>query len=538
MRRFAGVFLSLVLLAAMAATGSAASAAPAVRVLFDEQEVQFDASPFIAEGQTLVPVRALAERLGFTVGWDERQQKVTLTKGESTILLWVDSRKVVVNGTEATLDVAPKQLGNRTFVPVRFVAERLGARVTWDQNQRTVGVTSGKAFLLKLISQQKPVDQKMTMDLQMHLAMKSPAGVKGDDVNVDIPMHMDMQVYGKDTLIAMTMQLPASMGPVQDSITMQMAMKDGKLYMQDPISEQWTAAGGPGGVPGVPDLTTLMAQKPFGDLDLAKLGADLLKDAVISIAGEEEIDGVKAVRLNVDLSKVNFGALLDKLFASLPLPPGQSKPSFKIEVDRFLVQYWVNPDTQFVHKNTIDIAMGVALSDDATAPSPKIALKAELRSRPVSEPIKFPDFSAPTFTAEQKQAAQTYWDLLQKQVPMDSCMMAASDVNGHWADKSFAAGRDASAKASACFVQQRTALAGLKPPADFADAQTALKLALDASEKAYVALGQAFDLAAKGDLTASDAQKADAIKLSAAADQALMQAAMKMIRAGARYDLH
>jgi hypothetical protein len=531
-RRIAGLLLSLVLLVTMAATGSAASG---IRVLFDEQEVQFDANPFIEAGRTLVPVRALAERLGFTVGWDQPEQKITLTKGDSTILLWIGSSKVVVNGKEGTVDVAPKQVGNRTFVPVRFVAERLGAHVTWDQQQQAAVVTSGKSLLLKLSTQQKPVDQKTTGDFQMQIDVTSPDAPNGGSFSAKMPVHLDMHVYHNDMLMGMNISVSAPGQSTSVPFNLQMAVKDGKMYSQNPMSLQWQEMGSVDPATGAPDLDALMGQAGFADL--MKIQTQLLQDAVVSVAGREAIDGVNAIRLDADLSKVKFGDFLDKLFASMPLPPSGGKPAIKMNVDRYLVHYWINPETLFVHKTTLDMAMGVTITDAGKTTSAKIDVKGEMRGMPVSEPITFPDLSAPTVTAEQQQAAQVYWDALQKDVPMEPCMTAASDADAHWADKSFAAGRDASAKAVSCFVQHRTALTAMKPPTDFADAQTALSLALEASEKSYVAFGQAFDLAAKGDMTASDTKKADADKLQQSAEQALMQAVMKTMQAAAKYDL-
>ncbi|MDB4894811.1 MAG: copper amine oxidase family protein [Firmicutes bacterium] len=155
-------------------------------------------------------MRPLAERLGFTVGWEEREQKISLTKGDTTINLWIGSTRVVVNGKEGTVDVPPKKVDNRTFVPVRFVAECLGAHVAWDSLRQTAVVSSGKSFLLKLNAQQKPVDQKTTGDFQMQMDVTSPDGAKGGNISVKIPMHMEMRVYHNDALLSdsLSMSLP------------------------------------------------------------------------------------------------------------------------------------------------------------------------------------------------------------------------------------------------------------------------------------------------------------------------------------------
>ncbi|MDB4896478.1 MAG: hypothetical protein JWN15_2740, partial [Firmicutes bacterium] len=269
--------------------------------------------------------------------------------------------------------------------------------------------------------------------------------------------------------------------------------------------------------------------------DPMKLQTELLQDAVVSVGGQEVIDGVTAVRLDVDLSKVKFGPLFAQLAASMPVAPDGGKPGFTVNIDRYLAQYWINPETQFVHKVTIDMALSMVTGDPVEGLHTKVAMKGELRGTPVSEPINFPDFSAPGFTAEQKLAAQTYWDGLTTNVPMEPCATAAKEADAHWQDSAFAAGQTAAVKAAACFTQHGQALAALKPPADFAEAHKALSLALTASATAYTGYGEAFALAARGDTATSAAIKAEAATEAVAADKTLMQAVMQLMQAAARY---
>lgn len=99
-------------------------------------------------GRTLVPVRLIAESLGATVTWVPDTRQVVLQRGESTIVLTLGSAIALVNGQEILLpDGVPagvvKWEGKEsTMVPLRFVSERLGATVTWDNATFTAAVTS------------------------------------------------------------------------------------------------------------------------------------------------------------------------------------------------------------------------------------------------------------------------------------------------------------------------------------------------------------------------------------------------------------
>ena len=89
-----------------------------------------DAAPYVANDRTYVPFRALGEALGAEVEWDNDARTVTYTLGDTKIVMTIGEKTYTVNGEEKTMDVAPEITGERTYVPVRFVGEALGFKVT------------------------------------------------------------------------------------------------------------------------------------------------------------------------------------------------------------------------------------------------------------------------------------------------------------------------------------------------------------------------------------------------------------------------
>ena len=89
-----------------------------------------DAAPFVQNDRTYVPFRALGETFGAKVDWDQDAQTVTYVLGDTTVVMTIGEKTYTVNGEEKTMDVAPVLTGDRTYVPVRFVAESLGYKVT------------------------------------------------------------------------------------------------------------------------------------------------------------------------------------------------------------------------------------------------------------------------------------------------------------------------------------------------------------------------------------------------------------------------
>lgn len=94
----------------------------------------------IVSDRTFLPVRFVAESLGAKVGWDGNENKVTITDGDKKIELIIGKREITVNGKTEKLDAAPFIEDSRTLVPVRFISEALGAKVTYDEKTKTVTI--------------------------------------------------------------------------------------------------------------------------------------------------------------------------------------------------------------------------------------------------------------------------------------------------------------------------------------------------------------------------------------------------------------
>ena len=100
-------------------------------LVVDNNIVTGDAAPYVADNRTMVPIRALTESFGAKVDYDNDAKTVTIVDGDTTIVMTIGETTYTVNGEEKTMDVAPViGSSDRTYVPVRFVAEALGYEVT------------------------------------------------------------------------------------------------------------------------------------------------------------------------------------------------------------------------------------------------------------------------------------------------------------------------------------------------------------------------------------------------------------------------
>ncbi len=120
------------------------AAAQAVTVIVDGRGVPFDQPPVVTGGRVLIPLRGVFERLGATVDWDPFQRQVIARRGGTTILLRPGDPIASVDGDSVRLDVPAIIVGGRTMIPLRFVAEALGAGVDWEPVGRVVYVRSAR----------------------------------------------------------------------------------------------------------------------------------------------------------------------------------------------------------------------------------------------------------------------------------------------------------------------------------------------------------------------------------------------------------
>lgn len=100
-----------------------------------------DAPPIIQNERTLVPVRVVSEALSASVYWMEKTRQVRIVQGGKEIILTIDSKDVISDGAKLTMDVEPMIIGTRTYVPLRFVSENLGAQIQWDNSTREITIT-------------------------------------------------------------------------------------------------------------------------------------------------------------------------------------------------------------------------------------------------------------------------------------------------------------------------------------------------------------------------------------------------------------
>lgn len=104
------------------------------------ETITLDTPAYInAENYTELPLRAVSEAFGATVGWDDPSNTVTIMMGQRIVSMTIGSKTMYINGTPVQMNTAPEITNDRTFVPVRDLANALGiSKIDWNEASQTV----------------------------------------------------------------------------------------------------------------------------------------------------------------------------------------------------------------------------------------------------------------------------------------------------------------------------------------------------------------------------------------------------------------
>ena len=152
-------FLSLIMALAISATATMlAEAAVQPEIKVDGRGITFreEQPPVIQNDRLYVPVRRVLETMGAEVKWDGEKKQVTVESADNVtvLILTIDSTEItkyqytsVLHADKSTIssDVAPVIINDRTMLPIRVIAEELGATVLWNEETKLTQITTKQA---------------------------------------------------------------------------------------------------------------------------------------------------------------------------------------------------------------------------------------------------------------------------------------------------------------------------------------------------------------------------------------------------------
>jgi hypothetical protein len=225
--------------AAVAATPLLSRAAN-ITVMVNGQQMNFDQPPIERAGRVFVPLRGIFERLGASVVY--QGGVINATGNGRNISLRIGSTQATVNGQTQYLDVAPFVVGSRTLVPLRFVAQALGAAVDWNQASQSVAITGAGGQppsnatpapnLSFSLNSQRPTGTVSTTTPAIHATFSEP--VRRDTMKVAVDgRDVTNDVYANPNGFDVTPSFPLSAGTHRVTVS-------GVTQAGNSFSRSWT----------------------------------------------------------------------------------------------------------------------------------------------------------------------------------------------------------------------------------------------------------------------------------------------------------
>jgi N-acetylmuramoyl-L-alanine amidase len=129
---------SLVLLVALSMLPVVVSADHAIHIYVNGIKLESDIAPRMIDGHTYVPIRVVADEIGAEASWTKTEDKVKLKKGDVSIEMKLGSNLAVINGSPIQLPAAPLEIDGTAMVPLRYIGGQLGVKVIWDALTKSV----------------------------------------------------------------------------------------------------------------------------------------------------------------------------------------------------------------------------------------------------------------------------------------------------------------------------------------------------------------------------------------------------------------
>jgi hypothetical protein len=159
-----------------------------ISVYVGGQQLSFEVSPVLQDGTTLVPIRAIFEKLGLKVSWDSNTSTISGTKDGLNVQMQIGNTNASVNGKVIMLEVPPSIIDGNTLVPLRFVGEASGNDIAWDGTNRRIDVKSRGLVNAKVVSRAE-VSRFLVRSLGLY---DEQAQVNLMDVSVDNAYYRDI----------------------------------------------------------------------------------------------------------------------------------------------------------------------------------------------------------------------------------------------------------------------------------------------------------------------------------------------------------
>lgn len=113
------------------------------RLMLNGRPFETRVAPVVQDGRVLVPLRDIFENLGARVNYNDFDRTITARRDGTRVQMRLGASRAQVDGRPVRLDVPALSVNGATMVPLRFVSEALGATVNFSQRRNVVRINDG-----------------------------------------------------------------------------------------------------------------------------------------------------------------------------------------------------------------------------------------------------------------------------------------------------------------------------------------------------------------------------------------------------------
>ena len=155
--------LSLILIVLMVIIGTnpvVANASTLFQLEINDEAYEFNDEPLLLEDSIFMPLRELTEEMGYEIKWNEEDRSINLTKDNESIIIYIDSQDVVLNGSKGQLVHAPIIRNERTYASIDFFSDYLDKIVALSNGYIKISIDSKREVTEDIFSESKDEELK------------------------------------------------------------------------------------------------------------------------------------------------------------------------------------------------------------------------------------------------------------------------------------------------------------------------------------------------------------------------------------------
>lgn len=239
---FSGCFVLALFLMCFTFSVSAAngvSELPGVKIIIDGQMGTYKSAPVSINNRTLLPLKEILVNLGVKddsdhIKWNASERSVTIVKDSTKVYLKIGSDKASVNDEEVVLDAAPVVYKDKTYIPVKFVAQSFGKKVVWDEASKSVIIRDEESYNhIKDIMTKSNTAMEQIKNCKMDADASVKVGQGSASYDINMKMNGIIDMLKKNLYINTKMDMSVM------KMDVDMYMADGVFYMKNPLTAEW-----------------------------------------------------------------------------------------------------------------------------------------------------------------------------------------------------------------------------------------------------------------------------------------------------------